>query len=88
MSRQFIIPSINKPGVLRGILNDFADESIDLKMIQSRPDGDGGYIFYIDVEGHIEDENVASVIDGIRHKFGDSGIKVLGSYPYVSLSGV
>ena len=80
-----VILSANKPGVLSGILNDFAGEGIDLKMIQSRPDGKGHYIFYMDIEGHVEDENVGRVIDKLG---GDSRVKVLGSYPYVSLSGV
>lgn len=80
-----IVPSANKPGILSGIVSEFADEGIDLKMIQSRPDGEGGYVFYVDIEGHIEDENVARVFEKLG---GDSAVKVLGSYPYVSLSGV
>jgi len=79
-----ITPSANKPGVLSDMLNDFADEHVDLKMIQSRPDGNGGYIFYIDIEGHTEDDNVVRALEGIVE---DSVVKVLGSYPYVSLSG-
>ena len=80
-----IVPSANKPGVLMGIINSFASENIDLKMIQSRPDGKGNYIFYLDIVGYIEDENVARVLGKLRT---DSIVKVLGSYPYVSLSGV
>ena len=80
-----VVPPVNKPGVLSGILNDFSDENIDLKMIQSRPDGKGNYIFYMDIEGHVEDENVKRVLEKLGE---DSGVKVLGSYPYVSLSGL
>ena len=77
-----IVPSANRPGVLSGILNDFADEKIDLKMIQSRPDGEGSYIFYADIEGHVDDENVMRVLGKLAN---DSVVKILGSYPYVSL---
>jgi prephenate dehydratase len=80
-----VVPSINRPGVLNGILSNFAAERVDLKFIQSRPDGEGNYIFYVDIEGHIEDENVKRVLEKLSD---DSVIKVLGSYPYVSLSGV
>lgn len=80
-----IVPSVNKSGILSGILNDFAVENVDLKFIQSRPDGEGNYIFYVDIEGHIEDENVKRVLGSLGEGF---VIKVLGSYPYVSLSGV
>lgn len=82
-----IIPTANKPGLLRGILDVFADENIDLKMIQSRPDGKGSYIFYIDVEGHIKDENVSRAFDRLIDMFDSSAIKIFGSYPYVSFSG-
>ena len=58
-------------------------------MIQSRPDGEGNYIFYIDLEGHPEDENVKGAFDIIKKdlklKFDDI-IKILGTYPYISLS--
>ena len=80
-----VVPSVNKPGILSNILSEFAGEKIDLKMVQSRPDGKGNYVFYVDIEGHVEDENVARVLDKLG---GDSEVKVLGSYPYVSLSGV
>ncbi|MFH1521810.1 MAG: prephenate dehydratase [archaeon] len=82
-----IIPTANKTGLLRSILSIFADENIDLKMIQSRPDGKGSYIFYIDIEGHIEDENVVRAFAKLKNMFDDSAIKIFGSYPYVSFSG-
>ena len=39
----------------------------------------------MDIEGHVEDENVRRVLDKLGS---DSEVKVLGSYPYVSLSGL
>lgn len=82
-----VSPTINKPGLLRSILGIFADENIDLKMIQSRPDGKGSYIFYIDIEGHIKDENVSKAFEGLNNMLGNSAVKIFGSYPYVSFSG-
>jgi len=76
-----VIPQEDKPGLLYSILKAFADNKINLEMIQSRPDGEGGYIFYIDLEGHRNDENVKEAFSKI-----ESQIKIFGSYPYVSMS--
>lgn len=83
-----IIPAINKPGLLRDMLGVFADENIDLKMIQSRPNNKGGYIFYIDIEGHVKDENVSRAFGKLTDMLDSSAIKIFGSYPYVSFSGI
>jgi prephenate dehydratase len=63
------------------ILNEFAQRSINLTKIESRPtrSGLGKYFFLIDLEGHQSDADVAAALEGVR---GNSLIlKVLGSYP-------
>lgn len=84
-----IIPPADRPGLLRDILNVFAIKNINLEMIQSRPDGNGNYIFYMDLVGHVEDENIKEAFEHISKIFGrdiKEMIKLFGSYPYVTLS--
>ena len=49
--------------------------------IESRPSRQGmwEYVFYIDVDGHIEDEPVAAALEALERE--TFAVKVLGSYP-------
>jgi chorismate mutase/prephenate dehydratase len=68
----------NDQGSLVKFLQEFDDAGINLTKIESRPAKAGSkafsYWFYIDFDGHIEDENVKTIIE--RH----NDIKFLGSY--------
>ena len=70
----------NKPGSLLGILQEFADQSIDLTKLQSRPTKKalGEYCFIVDFLGHAEEPHVAHCLEAIRSQHAD--IKFLGSY--------
>jgi prephenate dehydratase len=71
----------DRPGSLMAILGEFAQRSINLTKIESRPTrgGLGKYFFLIDLEGHQSDAEVAAALEGVR---GNSLIlKILGSYP-------
>ncbi len=74
----------DKPGTLHMILSEFAFGQINLTKIQSRPTRKalGDYMFFIDLAGHVEDENVRLALDCLRLKLRQ--VKVLGSYPRVS----
>jgi len=68
----------DKPGSLVMLLQDFYDAEINLTKIESRPAKSGKnfkYWFYIDLEGHYEDENIQKVMR--KHA---KEIKWLGSY--------
>ncbi len=71
----------DKPGALLMILSEFAYGQISLTKIQSRPTKRalGEYMFYVDLEGHLEDEAVALALECLRLKL--RRVKVLGSYP-------
>ena len=71
----------DQPGALLQILQEFAYRYLNLTKIQSRPtkEGLGDYMFFIDVEGHQADDNLAKAIECLRCKIAD--VKVLGSYP-------
>lgn len=71
----------DKPGALLMILSEFAYGGINLTKLQSRPTKRalGDYMFFIDLEGHVDDEDVALALSCLRLKL--RTVKVLGSYP-------
>jgi len=71
----------DRPGVLYEILREFATRNINLTKIESRPSKKvlGDYLFFIDFEGHREDERVKEALNGVKQK--TARLKVLGSYP-------
>lgn len=71
----------DRPGALYSILQEFAQRSINLTRIESRPSrrGLGDYYFYIDLEGHMQDQEVGEAVAAVRDKA--AMVKVLGSYP-------
>ncbi|MDP2182079.1 MAG: prephenate dehydratase [Actinomycetota bacterium] len=73
----------DRPGTLHMILSEFAFGQINLTKIQSRPTRKalGEYMFFIDLAGHMDDENVRLALDCLRLKL--RTVKVLGSYPRV-----
>ena len=68
------------PGVLGNIINAFAAQKVNLTSIMSRPTKSqfGQYHFFIDIDGHQQDENITLAILNINK---DHVIRVLGSYP-------
>lgn len=73
--------SVDRPGGLLAILQEFAARSINLTKIESRPTkrGLGRYCFFIDCRGHIADELMADCLRNLGAKGFD--IAFLGSYP-------
>lgn len=76
----------NKPGALFRVLEPFEKNQVSLTRIETRPARDGmwAYVFFIDFEGHMEDEPVRRVfaqLDECTVK-----IKNLGSYPAARLA--
>jgi prephenate dehydratase len=71
----------DRPGMLLQILQEFAYRYINLSKIESRPTKEvlGEYCFFIDCEGHEEDEVVASALKCLLCKL--PRVKLLGSYP-------
>ncbi len=71
----------DEPGALNHLLSAFAKRSIGMTRIESRPSKKKlwEYVFFIDVQGHRDDEGVAVAIADIE-KTG-AFVKVLGSYP-------
>lgn len=76
-----ILTTRHVPGALYEALGELARRGINMTKIESRPrrNRPWHYLFYVDFEGHEEDEDVKQALLGIlKHA---SFLKVLGSYP-------
>ena len=71
----------NIPGALYACLGAFATRDINLTKLESRPSRDKPweYIFYVDFEGHIDDQVCQEALAELKEK--TNFIKILGSYP-------
>jgi len=71
----------HKAGALVEVLNVFAKHDINLTNIDTRPSKrrNWEYYFFVDAEGHCEDEHFAKAIAEAREHCGD--LQVLGSFP-------
>ena len=71
----------DRPGLLYGVLKEFAEHNINLTKVESRPSKEslGKYIFLVDLEGHRETPLIAEVLAKVQAK--TSLFKVFGSYP-------
>ncbi len=68
-------------GALVKLLEPFAQHQISMTRIESRPSQKRkwDYVFFIDIEGHVEDANVAAAMADLQQRA--SLLRVLGSYP-------
>jgi prephenate dehydratase len=71
----------DEPGSLLLILSEFAYRHVNLNKVESRPSKQalGHYVFFIDVDGSLEDQPVAQALKCLACKL--PWLKVLGSYP-------
>jgi prephenate dehydratase len=69
------------PGALVDALTEFSSRAVNLTRIESRPlrRGLGRYMFFVDLEGRLNDGPVAAAIDGLRGKA--ESVRIIGSYP-------
>lgn len=76
-----LISAPNKPGALYQLLAPFAQNNISMSRIESRPSrlANWEYVFFVDINGHREDEKIAECLDALRSDA--TMVKVLGSYP-------
>lgn len=74
----------DRPGSLYRILDIFSLWDINMSRIESRPAKNelGKYIFFIDINGHREDQDLKDALTMIKRK--TSFYKFLGSYPVYS----
>lgn len=68
-------------GVLYNLLKPLADHDVSMTRIESRPSRrkNWDYVFFIDIEGHAEEDPVASALAELEER--SSLFRVLGAYP-------
>jgi len=71
----------NRPGAMHELLTPFAENSVDMTRLESRPSRTGlwEYVFFVDLKGHQQDATVARALEQLRDRA--SFLKILGSYP-------
>ncbi|HET9403323.1 MAG TPA: prephenate dehydratase [Burkholderiales bacterium] len=76
-----ILSTRNVPGAIHELLTPLAANQVSMTRLESRPSRAGmwEYVFYVDVEGHQRDRNVALALAELKQKA--SYLKNLGSYP-------
>lgn len=76
-----IISTPNRAGALLSILEPFAKNNISMNRIESRPSRRGAwdYVFFVDIDGHENDENVKHALDELAKVA--TMVNVLGSFP-------
>ena len=76
-----LIASKNEPGALYHLLAPFHEKGVSLTRIETRPSKSGtwNYMFFIDLEGHQNEEKVKKAMALVKQQCTD--FKCLGSYP-------
>lgn len=76
-----VVSMRNEPGALHDLLVPFQSHKIDLTRVETRPSRTGNwtYVFFIDFNGHKDDDNVRAALAEVSRRAAD--IKMLGSYP-------
>jgi chorismate mutase/prephenate dehydratase len=77
----------NRPGALYSLLEPFRRHGISMSRIESRPSRRQAweYVFFVDLDGHVNDENVGKALAELQE---DAVIvNILGSYPKAVLKG-
>ncbi len=81
-------PIKDRVGILMEILGEFAKRSINLLDMQTRTDPKSQkLLFFIELEGHLEDEGVRQALTRIENQIiqEPGSVRVLGSYPRVDM---
>lgn len=76
-----VMAAKNQPGAILSLLEPLAKHGVSMTKLESRPAKIGlwEYVFYVDIEGHVQDVNVVAAISEITQRA--SYLKHLGSYP-------
>jgi chorismate mutase/prephenate dehydratase len=80
-----LLSALNQPGSLYGLLEPFARHRVNMTRIESRPSrrGKWDYVFFIDVEGHAQNPELAEALQEVSER--SAMFRILGSYPRMVL---
>ncbi len=76
-----VLSSKNQPGAVYELLAPLARHGVSMTKLESRPSRTGlwEYLFFVDIEGHHQEEQVAQALAELHDKA--AFVKILGSYP-------
>ena len=76
-----VMSTRNVPGAIHSLLAPLAEHGVGMTRLESRPARTGRweYLFYVDIEGHQQDANLAEALRELAQEA--AYIKNLGSYP-------
>jgi len=76
-----LISARNKSGALYHLLEPLSSYGLDMTRIESRPSKNTNweYLFFMDIAGHVDDENVKSALAELEQEA--ELFRILGSYP-------
>jgi chorismate mutase/prephenate dehydratase len=76
-----MVSSRNEAGALYNLLAPIAQHQVSMSKIESRPSNRGlwEYVFFLDLDGHVDDPEISAVLEEIRQQA--VTLKLLGSYP-------
>ena len=76
-----IVSAPNKVGTVHELLQSLSKNGVSMTKLESRPSKAGlwEYVFFIDVEGHAEDEPVHRALNDLQEEA--AFLKVIGAYP-------
>ena len=80
-----VMSTRNVPGAIHALLTPLAQHGVSMTRLESRPARTGRweYLFYVDIEGHQQDANVAQALAELQQKA--AFLKNLGSYPAAAI---
>ena len=80
-----VMSAKNRPGAVHELLAPFAKHQVSMNRLESRPSKTGmwEYVFFVDLEGHQQDEKVALALAELNALA--MFLKILGSYPVAVL---
>ena len=80
-----VMSAQNRPGAVLDLISPFARHAVSMTRIESRParTGHWEYLFFIDIDGHQNDEPVKQALAEVSQKA--PFLKVFGSYPAAPL---
>jgi chorismate mutase/prephenate dehydratase len=76
-----VVSAPNRPGAVHALITPFAEHGVSMRKIESRPAPTGmwEYVFYIDLDGHQRDPELALALAELKNLA--PFLKILGSYP-------
>ena len=76
-----VMSAANCPGAVHNLLVPFAKHGVSMTKFESRPARSGlwAYNFFVDIEGHQQDEKVIAALDELKQVA--PFLKIMGSYP-------